>query len=421
MTGSTMPLDVRASGHPVHRATAMLREALNTTPPRHGAAEPWDTPRFRQDPAPAEIVPGPVNVTTPNDSLVALLGFAPFEYVPIECQPAVTDTADVGARDSEEGKDTVDHTVQTQLQGLVHAFHRRQRQASVLVACSVVTAIVLSLAGLLLLFGTANPSQANPEKAASADGAQAAHQGHSEHARSIPVRANNPIAGTVSHATIVTARPEQPVALGPLLPLEDARYVLLRGLPEDAALSAGRRTSVGTWMVKADDIAGLTLTTGETESGDFPAEIYMLDSERGLQAPHRLVLRIDASPQVYTAGLALVWPTAFSTAEPAIDLQAATPAAPSAPAPPPENTLRSGAGDILAARRHLTEQAERGQAEAAYELALTYDDEVLDRAGLDTIDGDIVTAQAWYMRAAQAGHSGAAQRLEMMARRPAGA
>jgi TPR repeat protein len=76
---------------------------------------------------------------------------------------------------------------------------------------------------------------------------------------------------------------------------------------------------------------------------------------------------------------------------------------------------------MVTVRRLLTDRAENGQADAAYELALTYDVEVLARAGIETIEGDMLTARAWYMRAAQAGHAGATRRLEMIARRPAGA
>lgn len=427
MTGSTMPLDAHASGHPVHRATAMLRQALHTPPSAASdPAELWDAPLFRLDPAPVEIADGPVSVTTPSDSLVTLLGFAPFEYVPIECQPPVTDTADVSAADDDEGKDMLDHAVQAQLQNLVQAFHRRQRQASVLVACSIAAATILTLAGLLLLFGTASPGQANPERAAPGDGpptAQGAHAGLSGPSLA-PRLVSDTIAGTPSEARIVMARPERPLALGPLLPLGLARYVLLRGLPEDASLSAGRRTGAGTWMVKAEDIAGLTLTPHGSASGDYPTEIYLLDSAHGLQARRRLILRVDASPPVYAAGLALGWPTVFpatqQASEPA-DAQVEVPPAPMETAPRQEKTPRVLGGDIVTARRHLTERAERGEADAAYELALTYDDEVLARAGLDNIEGDMGTAQAWYMRAAQAGHTGAARRLEMIARGPAGA
>ena len=425
MTGSTMPLAAHFSSHPVHRATDLLRQALDK--PSQTAPDPaelWNAPLFRLDPAPIELARGPVSVTTPNDSLVTLLGLAPFEYAHLECQPPVTDTADVGAAESGEGADMLDHAVQAQLQGLVQAFHRRQRQASLLVACSVAAAVILTLAGLLLLFGTASPGRA--DKAAPQGAASLAHD--PAHAASTapalaPIRVSETIAN--AETTIIVARAERPLSLGPLLPLGVARYILLRGLPEDASLSAGRRTGAGTWMVKGEDIAGLTLTFGDGAGGDYPTEIYLLDSRHGPQARRRLILRVDPSPQVYAAGLSLGWPTAFSpvpqTQEPT-EAQAEAAPAPLETAPPQESAPQILAGgEIVTVRRLLTERAESGQADAAYELALTYDDEVLARAGIETIEGDMVTARAWYMRAAQAGHAGAARRLEIIARRPAGA
>jgi len=426
MTGSTMPLAAQFSSHPVHRATDLLRQALDK--PSQTAPDPaelWNAPLFRLDPAPIELARGPVSVTTPNDSLVTLLRLAPFEYAHHECQLPVTDTADVGAAEAGdgEGEDMLDHAVQAQLQGLVQAFHRRQRQASLLVACSVAAAVILTLAALLLLFGT-GPGRGDK---AAAQGAASVARDTAHAASTAPALAPIRVSDTIADAetTIIVARAERPLSLGPLLPLGVARYILLRGLPEDASLSAGRRTGAGTWMVKGEDIAGLTLTFGDGARGDYPTEIYLLDSRHGPQARRRLILRVDPRSQVYAAGLALGWPTVFSpvpqTPEPdeAVAETAPLPldaAPPQASAPP----ILAG-GEIVTIRRLLTARAESGQADAAYELALTYDDEVLARAGIETIEGDMVMARAWYMRSAQAGHAGAARRLEMIARRPAGA
>jgi TPR repeat protein len=65
--------------------------------------------------------------------------------------------------------------------------------------------------------------------------------------------------------------------------------------------------------------------------------------------------------------------------------------------------------------------AARGEGDAAYELALTYDPEVLAKAGIQNVKADANKARAWYKYAAQAGHVGAAQRLQMLARPRAGA
>jgi len=428
MTATTMPLAAQLSGHPVHRATALLREALHTLPSAPDPAELWDAPMFHLDPAPIELTQGPVSATTLDDSLVTLLGFAPFAYVPLDCQSPVTDTAEISAAAAsreDEGEDMLDHAMQAQLQGLVQAFHRRQRQASLLVACSIAAAILLTLGGLILLFGAISPGQANQEKAARQNGTSVARSAALAAPALAPIRVSDTISDGAANAKVITARPDRPLALGPLLPLGVARYILLRGLPESATLSAGRRTGAGTWMVKGEDIAGLTLAFGDAASGDYPTEIYLLDSGHGPQARRQIILRVDASPQIYSAGLALGWPTVFSampqTSEPATAQAEAEPAPMDTAARHERAQTLLADGDIVTARRLLGDLAAHGQADAAYKIGLTYDAEVLNRAGLADIEGDMEIARAWYTRAARAGHSGAAQRLEVIARRRAGA
>ena len=135
-----------------------------------------------------------------------------------------------------------------------------------------------------------------------------------------------------------------------------------------------------------------------------------------------MILRVNSSPKVYSAGFSLGWPTALSempqASEPADVKVEAAPLPTSAQHERAKHLLAEG--DIVTARRILIDLAEHGQADAAYKLGLTYDDEVLARAGLGDIEGDMDTAQGWYARAAEAGHTGAAQRLEIMAKRRAG-
>ncbi|HUU25454.1 MAG TPA: hypothetical protein VMW68_07835 [Methyloceanibacter sp.] len=431
MTGSTMPLEAHLGGHPVHRATALLREALYSsaalTP---DPAEIWATPIYRLDPAPLDLDHGPVGMTDP-DALTALLGFAPFEGPAPECQSSVTDTADGGAaqaplqaplEDAAEGEDVLDRAVQLQLRGLVEAFHQRQRQANLVVACSIAVALILTLGGLILLFSMIGPAPTSREDAGS-KGARAPDR-HAEILIPRPTASPAPIAVSTSaaneaEASVIETRPGRPLALGALLPLGSASYILLRGLPEDAELSAGRQTGPGTWMVKDTDVVKLTLILGENANGDYPTEVYLLGPEQGLQARRRLILRVDTSPQIYAAGLALGWPTAFLDTEAAPE-PAHAPAAPVETAAVYDRAQHLLAdGEIAGARRLLEELAEGGETDAAYELALTYDDEVLVKAGLRDIDGDAAIAETWYTRAATNGHAAAARRLNTLVRRRA--
>jgi hypothetical protein len=448
MNGSTMSLEQGQHWHPVHRANALLRQALlESASPAPDPAEIWDDGTFRLDPAPTDLDHGPVGIMDPA-SLTPLFEASSAGGIP-SCQPLVTYAADGGAanaslEEASEGDEVLDRTALLQLQGFVQAFHRRQRQASLVVACSIVLAVVLTFGGLILLFsvtGTeANPSAHTKDKASAIHAARHAERAaprlaprrvranRSAKAASLLIRTKagaSPPALTrvAARADVILATPERPLALGPLLPLGSARYLLLRGLPEDAALSAGRRTGTGTWMVKDVDVPNLTLTLGDGVSGDYPVDVYLLEASDGLQARRRLILRVDQTPQVYAGGLSLGW--ALPTPEVSQPAQAT--AGPAAISKLEADALRERAqslfaqGDIAAARRLLTDLAVRGEADAAYELALTYDGDVLAKAGLRDVDADEGKARAWYKYAAQAGHAGAAQRLQMLATPRAGA
>ncbi len=445
MNGSTMSLEQGHDWHPVHRANALLRQALlepaSTLP---DPAELWDDSIFRLDPAPADLTCGPVSIMAPA-SLTALFE-APSSDDVHSCQPLVTYPLDGSAAhaslaEASEGDEMLDGATQVQLQGLVQAFHRRQRQASLLVACSIVLAVVLTLGGFILMFSmTGSESDASGNPKAGTSGAHTERHAAltSPLLAPIRVRANRSAktasllipakaeAGTPAltkvafGSDVILTTPKRPLALAPLLPLGSARYLLLQGLPANAELSAGRRTGTGTWMVKDVDVPNLTLTLGEDARGDYPVDVYLLEASNGPQARRRLILRVDETPQVFSGGLSLGW----SMPMPDVS-QKAIPAA----ASDPISKLDAGAlrkraqtffanGDIAAARRLLTDLAVRGDADAAYELALTYDREVLAKAGIVDVDADAGKAQAWYKYAAQAGHAGAAQRLQMLAARP---
>ena len=436
MIGSSLPLAERLDAHPVHRATAMLRQALLSSavsPP--DPAELWEAPAFCLDP------PGLDNAAWPD-------GFAHPAMTDdgdMFCQPPDTYEDDLAAEasvdDATGGDGMLDTATEAQLQNLVQAFYERQRQASLLVACSVVTAVVLTFVGLVLAFSMggepvprekAAPKQQtsmtwtapHPEITPAVLRHAGVQQNKPAKAASLLIRAKSdmdaPGLGQTANGQVILADADRPLALAPLLPLGSARYLLLRGLPEEASLSAGRRTGAGTWMIRAAEVPGLTLTAGESASGDYPLEVYLLDAANGPQARHRLVLRITQAPlQVYAAGLGLGWPTALAPQSAESDAAPAAAAKPDALRERAQRLL--GEGDVAAARFLLTQLAERGEADAAYELALTYDPEVLDRAGVRDVGSDAATARAWYEYAARAGHVGALQRLQMLPKPRGGA
>jgi len=70
-------------------------------------------------------------------------------------------------------------------------------------------------------------------------------------------------------------------------------------------------------------------------------------------------------------------------------------------------------GDVAAARLLLRRAAQRDNAQAALELAGTYDATVLRRFGSFS-DADPAQAREWYRKAAQLGSADAAERLRQM-------
>jgi TPR repeat protein len=162
-------------------------------------------------------------------------------------------------------------------------------------------------------------------------------------------------------------------------------------------------------------VPGLTLTVGRAAAGDHPVEVYILESGDGPQARRSFVLRIAPTDRTFApAGT----PNLISAAAPAA---AATPAVEEPTVPAETAVLRDratrllGEGDIAAARLLLLHLAERGDGEAAYNLARTFDREMLAELGAKGMDGDAARARGWYERASEDGNVKAAERLKVLA------
>jgi TPR repeat protein len=74
-----------------------------------------------------------------------------------------------------------------------------------------------------------------------------------------------------------------------------------------------------------------------------------------------------------------------------------------------------GEGDIAGARLLFMHLAEQGEGEAAYELARTFDGEVLSELGARGVGADRTRAVGWYERASETGNAKAAERLKILA------
>ena len=101
-------------------------------------------------------------------------------------------------------------------------------------------------------------------------------------------------------------------------------------------------------------------------------------------------------------------------------LPARAPAQPAAAAPASPLMTRAmrllGEGDIAGARLLFMHLAEQGEADAAYELARTFDAEVSGRSlARAALAPDKTRAVGWYEWASESGNAKAAERLKILA------
>jgi hypothetical protein len=420
MIGSSTPLAEAPNWHPVHRANALLRAAmLNSTASPLGF-ESWD------DEAPFL----PFGET-------ALLVEEPIAIADPEPPAPIADAAMPALKP------------QIHVQALVDDFYRRQRQVSLLVAFCLAGAAVLTLVGLMILASLSlswtpeAPLPAAPVKAPGKDDAAPPHptsiawQQPSAQAlaafQRVSIGANRtakteklkvlaldaadaaPPRDVSGTPQLILATPGRPLQLGPLLPRRQARYLMLRGLRDEATLSAGRRSASGAWMVKDKEAQDLTLHIGNAASGDYPVEVYLLDAAGGPQARRKS----RAPRRDVTAHLrrGLRRKLGHSLLDKALGSRAAE----TEVAPPQAAILLKraeelfGEGAIAAARPLLLHLAERGEGDAVYELARTFDQEMMAELGARDMDGDLARAHRWYERAQAKGHAKAAARLKILA------
>ena len=196
-----------------------------------------------------------------------------------------------------------------------------------------------------------------------------------------------------------------------------AGFIRILGLPPSFSLNRGF-AAVGAWAVSAGDADGLTLTA----PGDF---------EGNLLLTIELVRGQNAEPLRWQVLIALAQKRSGNS-QPPTPIAGTMPGAPGGPPKPPESIgsmkaaqpLRAASraqmnrakellqnNDIAAARLIFKRLAETGLAEAAFNLAQTYDPDFLKTIPTAGLERDPALARQWYERAVAMGDAAAASRI----------
>ena len=319
---------------------------------------------------------------------------------------------------------------EVQLRALIQDFRKRQRDANLLVAASLMSACLLTFLGFAtaMSFAKPQPEVDNPTLKRRATSVAWQRPQQETKGDSLLIAAAAPSSGrspllidAALHSSadpapqVILASHGRELALASLLPRRQARYVLIRGLPKDAKLSTGLRNTSGGWMVRNEDVGNLTLSFRGTDfepavtpaSGDYPLEIYLLGDKTAPQSRRNFILRVDAGASDQEQS-ATNWSSSL------MDLAVLS--------TPPENvSLLSRAddlmdqGDVASARLLFRHLADRGVDRAAFELARTFDADVLALLNVRGVSGDKKEAKLWYERAAGIGNVAATERLKILA------
>jgi hypothetical protein len=207
------------------------------------------------------------------------------------------------------------------MQALLQDFSRRQRHATMLVAGCVTASSILTVVGVVALATIAGPPagrsespspghlnslawqrtsadtpgvvpiSASPDRSAKGDSLFVPARLDAAESAAAPIVL--PAVQRASGPELILMQPGRSLSLAPLIEPRRASYVLIRGLPDDAKLSAGQRSPSGAWLVKASDIGSLTMSIGGDVSGDCTAEIYALGVGSPSRGRQRLVFRVE--------------------------------------------------------------------------------------------------------------------------------
>jgi hypothetical protein len=222
-----------------------------------------------------------------------------------------------------------------------------------------------------------------------------------------------------------------PLSITAFAPEAEAPIALrISGLPQDAYLTKGVEVAEGQWLLKPTEISLAELVVPQSRAAELGLEVIALDTITGTPvAPAqemRVALDLNAVPapglppkaeQVTIAPAAA--PPETSTAM-AVQLPQAIPVPLEMAKPEARGFLARAEkllkkGDLIAARQYFLKAYEAGLPAGAFGVGQTYAPDVYKSLKMKNLEPDPLRAEAWFRKAAEAGHPEAQAALEKLA------
>lgn len=179
---------------------------------------------------------------------------------------------------------------------------------------------------------------------------------------------------------------ELAVAVEPSIPDGLGSRVLVKDLPQNATLSAGKKSADG-WTLTVDDLTGLKLNLPADAAGDAVVKVELRSESGEVLAETSMPLHVEPAPVLrpdYVSRIAGL----MEHGQKMIDV-----------------------GYISGARAYYIRAAEAGSAEGAMAAAATFDPAALDALQAHGVQSDVSQARRWYERAKELGAKDADSRV----------
>ena len=204
-------------------------------------------------------------------------------------------------------------------------------------------------------------------------------------------------------------------------------FLKIRGLPDSAYLTAGKKDAESDWRLSLADLNNLKLVVRAASKPNFDVAVAAFETGSGeLAAPVKkmtvalnslspVIVPVAAPPETVVLKPAAAGETSRASAIPLpVDAAAIVlPQSVEAVALLAKGDLLFQSGDLMSARQFYEQAYAKGSADGAYGIGRTYDPGVFAEFKVQGLKADPALAMQWYQKAAKAGSAEAAKRLAM--------